>query len=1053
MLNKKIFLIINSLFLMINCHSKINYNNDLNNENINHKTIHLSNHNHQFKQSLTEEIKTIKNEINKDEKIINEIKERESLIAKIKAKINKQATTSIINNDYQQYLNEYNLLVNYHGDYQKQLINCQVLINEMTQVINEINNNEIINNYQHLIRRINHKQQWLTNNHLGYGYWTISITQITLNFFMLICFLFWYSSMYDYLKKSEIINLICCSLFHELARSFDEKKPVNAITFIVFFGYFLHFLLFFITNSLNNSENYLANSIHYLFTKYSFNNNYSLPKQQACYFYYDHSTKTIINDEKYFTVPFLFTNNNHLITNLFDIIVNLFNLMIISLILRQRFFVINNNNLWNWKPIRLMILLFIFMKLFLLINVIFIHVHALGENNPLNQFKLKITNFFKSLPVINKFYYQSKKKNNYLISILSIIILIIVSMLIDYCICRLKKIKTFWLITTKNNSQKQTPTKGKEFLYDKPTAGMESTPIENEMLNNDDLDKVNENLPTAEELQRLKLQSLLKVPNYDLSQITYDKVCLLLTNEYDIEDINKLDELEKDLTTFSNSLKLNPKNNEEQNITIFVNDKIEKIKNRKKELISETKTATTIIDQDNVDNLNNHNTITETKTKTITFEDNNIINDNNIMETNTSKTNDVNIINNNDKDDKIKHLLTSDSLSYEELKEFLKLEFETFKYEEVKICYERLMKLNSSAHELGNDERRLFEKQKIKAERIIAEYLLTSNNSDQKELKEFLGLRLGILTKEEVIRCHNKLLQININNLNNNEKNWLERQKKRAEDILAFKPVIVKLENVEDFDVIRRCTDCYYANYDIFEILKAKKKSENNTIELTNEKQVEVFNYYCRKSKKILLKKEAINKIDSCSLDGDEKEILLEILFLFENNAEEISFSLTPYKFEKLSEMVTKQKKPLLIEQEKILPLLIYFIGDENLFENKKYFLKYIEKFSHFIKKRFKNDDYHDHSSYYYQYYCITFVSNINYASLDEYYQFVFKHLLSFLIDQNAEIILNTTLDIQYVNDNKFFIIGNNNKKYSCKSTYYEPIHENYVYYNHKYHV
>ena len=164
MLNKKIFLIISLLSLTISCKS-----NNIVNDNVN-------------------------NIYHRQQKTINNKKE--------KPLIKETNNNQIINNNNNELLNKYNSLINYHQSYRQQLTNCQTLISEIEQIINETNNNQ----YQSLITKINHKQQWLTNNHLGYGYWTISITQITLNFFMLICFLFWYSSMYDYLKKSEIIN-------------------------------------------------------------------------------------------------------------------------------------------------------------------------------------------------------------------------------------------------------------------------------------------------------------------------------------------------------------------------------------------------------------------------------------------------------------------------------------------------------------------------------------------------------------------------------------------------------------------------------------------------------------------------------------------------------------------------------------------------------------------------------------------------------------------------------------------------------------------------------
>ena len=56
------------------------------------------------------------------------------------------------------------------------------LINQIQQHIDEINENklnqdqELINNYQLLIKRTKHKQQRFKNNHHGWGYCLINIT-------------------------------------------------------------------------------------------------------------------------------------------------------------------------------------------------------------------------------------------------------------------------------------------------------------------------------------------------------------------------------------------------------------------------------------------------------------------------------------------------------------------------------------------------------------------------------------------------------------------------------------------------------------------------------------------------------------------------------------------------------------------------------------------------------------------------------------------------------------------------------------------------------------
>ena len=81
-----------------------------------------------------------------------------------------------LNNDYQLFFNQYNNLINKTNKYQEQLNNCQNLIKQIQQHINEIKKNKqfnqnqkLISNYQLLIKRTKHKQQWFKNNHQSFG--------------------------------------------------------------------------------------------------------------------------------------------------------------------------------------------------------------------------------------------------------------------------------------------------------------------------------------------------------------------------------------------------------------------------------------------------------------------------------------------------------------------------------------------------------------------------------------------------------------------------------------------------------------------------------------------------------------------------------------------------------------------------------------------------------------------------------------------------------------------------------------------------------------------
>ena len=333
MLKKKIFFIIN-LFFFINCQ-----NNNINN-NINY---HYQQEKHQNQKS----------------------------------KLNKRI--------YKEFLNKYNLLVNYHENYQKQLTNCQTLINEIEQTIKKTNDNKIINDYQHLIKKTINKQKWLINNHLGINYHLISIITfvfnvITLFLVVLITNLFLTNNNLQAFKKEDFDNI-----FHK-----NENLSKNDYKSIIFFFILCYviptfsFFLSFFFDRLTPFWDHLINDIHSLFTKYSFNNNYSLPKHQASYFYYDHSTKVIINHEKYFIITFLFTNNNHLATNIFDFVVNViiflnyFFTIYISLKKNINLFV---TNIW----VRFFLFFSILIKLLTIINIIFVHYS--GNNIVINLFK------------------------------------------------------------------------------------------------------------------------------------------------------------------------------------------------------------------------------------------------------------------------------------------------------------------------------------------------------------------------------------------------------------------------------------------------------------------------------------------------------------------------------------------------------------------------------------------------------------------------------------------------------------------------------------------
>ena len=399
------------------------------------------------------------------------------LIACHNKKNNNQNDVDIeqTNNDYQSFLNDYNSLTDYQEEHDVQLENCQELIDNINQHITNLTNDQekndqLINEYHVLTEKVKHKQQQLIiNNRLEISYWFVGIIQI---FLTIMIFIWYFNFDYNIFNKNNYFNkwltffktnFIYKRLFATKSliikgKIYDSNKALFYVSFESCMMPLFYFLLMFIFNYLTFFDDHLANTIHYYYLlikeKNVFKNN-GLIKQKAQYFYYDHNTKAIINHEKYFTIPFLFTNNQHLVTNIFDFIVNLFNIIVFgwSII---KFLDKSENSLYTWKIIRLLFFTFVFVKLFSLANIISIHLFS--ENNRLNQFKLTITSFFKSLPVINKLYYMPKKHHqqkkllpssfDHLIPVFLIVIPLLAGFLIDTMFCLLCGIKyTFWFDT------------------------------------------------------------------------------------------------------------------------------------------------------------------------------------------------------------------------------------------------------------------------------------------------------------------------------------------------------------------------------------------------------------------------------------------------------------------------------------------------------------------------------------------------------------------------------------------------------------------------------
>ena len=193
-------------------------------------------------------------------------------------------------------------------------------------------------------------------------------------------------------------------------------KKIRTTLYIIY-GYIIARIFIFLFDYLTPFWNHLANNIHYWFIKdKSIFTAYGLVKEKACYFYYDKNSKQIINKQKYFNVPFLFTNNYSLTTNIFTFVTGIMN--IIYFIIKIHYFLkryysfykcSQNENENDLYCIIVMILLSIFIwhKIILLLDLLFLHL--LGENNYFHQIRLFYINGFKSLSFNNDYYVP---KNN-----------------------------------------------------------------------------------------------------------------------------------------------------------------------------------------------------------------------------------------------------------------------------------------------------------------------------------------------------------------------------------------------------------------------------------------------------------------------------------------------------------------------------------------------------------------------------------------------------------------------------------------------------------------
>lgn len=109
----------------------------------------------------------------------------------------KQKTINNIKDNYQIFFDEYNNLTN-NEEYEKLLARYQTLLYHLQQHIDEFKKQQLdqeeaskalIDPYYLLVKRTQHKRQWLINNHQGHGYLLFRTIMFVVNFSLFLCVL------------------------------------------------------------------------------------------------------------------------------------------------------------------------------------------------------------------------------------------------------------------------------------------------------------------------------------------------------------------------------------------------------------------------------------------------------------------------------------------------------------------------------------------------------------------------------------------------------------------------------------------------------------------------------------------------------------------------------------------------------------------------------------------------------------------------------------------------------------------------------------------------
>ena len=204
------------------------------------------------------------------------------------------------------------------------------------------------------------------------------------------------------LKKSRnlIIKYLVINKFKDEKNNIKKHFFVNnnsfQVNFFIFFVMFIYLINNLLFNCCNFFDDYLFNSCHYYFNKFFsfnkanwyYNNYYYLSKTQTAYYFCYEQNNSIIDQQKYFLIPFLFTNHHSLIFNFLNFLMNILTFISTIWFYYHRFLV-------SYFPIRILVFALLSFKCYCFINRL--SLHLIGKYNFFYQFNAKLSLTFKKI--------------------------------------------------------------------------------------------------------------------------------------------------------------------------------------------------------------------------------------------------------------------------------------------------------------------------------------------------------------------------------------------------------------------------------------------------------------------------------------------------------------------------------------------------------------------------------------------------------------------------------------------------------------------------------